>query len=218
MNPASSARTRWLALAVLALFLLVLARIAFAVYIRSTTGTLYITTKEPSAVISISQENKKAVFLGKGDVRVRLKRGDYLVSATLAGDIATATVNIDSGKTTSEQLNPVHTTPPVSSTAQTSFINFDTLVNNGLTADQATNLENSLRVFASKAQIIKIDSSSMHPLPHDPNSTIFELQFDLTIDSVPYHALVQYVNFGDAVLSLTDTNGQQVFNSSPTGD
>jgi hypothetical protein len=146
-------------------------------------------------------------------VSARLKPGDYLVSATLAGDLATATVHITSGKTTSKRINPVHVTPPPSAAALTSFLNFDVLVNSGLDVSQATKLKQSFLEFATGAKLVSVDPATIRSLPHDPSDDFFQKQFDVRIDDVTYHALIHYVSFGDTILYLTNDSGQQVYNS-----
>jgi hypothetical protein len=189
--------------------------------LRASTGILSITTQEPTAIVSISQQNKEAAFLGKGDVSARLKPGDYLVTTTLAGDLATATVHITAGKTTSKRINPVHTTPPPSAATLTSFLNFDVLVSSGLTSDQGLRVKKFMSDFASTAKIVSVDPESIIQLPHDPADDFFQIQFTVNVDDVPYSGRIQYVTFGDVILTLTNANGQQVYSSEPaetTGD
>jgi hypothetical protein len=216
MNPTyntQSAARKWLPILVLALLLLAVVRICYAIYLRTSTGTLHITTKEPNAIVSISQANKQATSLGKGDVTARLKPGDYLVTATLAGDLAKTTVHIAAGQTTNKRVNPVHTTPPPTGAALTSFLNFDVLINYGLDSDQALRLKELVSDFAPTAQIISVDPTSVTTPPRDGNT--LTMQFGFTVDGTAYNARVQYVILGDIILTVTDTTGKQIYSSEP---
>lgn len=211
--------TRWLPLIVVGLLVLALARTGIAIYTRNSTGLLRITTKEPNAIVSISQQNKQAAFLGKGDVSARLKPGDYLVTATLAGDRSSATVHVTSGKTTTKSINPVHTAAPLSPSSETSFINFDVLINSGLGAEQEASLERAFSDFSPRAQIVKVDPNSVETIPHDQNTDVYEMQFMVTVDSAQYSAHIEHSLFGsDVILTLTNATGNQVFNNEVVGD
>lgn len=221
MTPAANKNT--LAFARLLLLLIAAAIVSLAYIIWQTvhslqnTGTLQVTvTYASDATLSISQPNHQAKLLGTGSAKVRLHPGTYLVMAKSAGKQAAQSVKITQGHTTAIKLNPAPIkAPPSINTA--GFINFDTLVTNGLSSSQLTNLEQLFLSYKQSAQVFTVNPASVSPGPHDPNSDdpSFSLTFTGTIDSTPYAATVRYVGFENVVLVLTDPQtGAQLFSGS----
>lgn len=177
------------------------------------TGILAVSASEPNAAITISQVNHTAAPVGTGGARIRLKPGDYLVSANASGLSATATVHISAQNTTRTNLNLAKSTQKVRSVEDVGFVNMDVLINDGITVTQATDIKQQFFTYDSSAKIVSIDASSVEPGPHNPDSyDPFTLNFTGTIDSKPFRATVSYVGYDRAQLFVYDPqSGAQLY-------
>jgi hypothetical protein len=181
------------------------------------SGILSVSAPAPGTSLTVTQAGHSAAYIGAGSARIRLKAGTYVVGATVSGERATKTVTISRAKTTTVHLNPA--APNTTSTAPTptGFINFDTLVDSGLTADQESALEQEFTEFRPSAQVFSIDPQTISVTVPDPSSgsTVFTMNFDVTVDSTLYHANVQYTSYSYVQVKLTDTSGAQVYEGYP---
>lgn len=203
------------------LLVLLVAVLGYRIYATEqaihASGTLSVSTPAPGTSLTVTQAGHTAAYIGSGSARVRLKAGTYTVGATVSGERATKIVTISRAQTTTIHLNP--TAPSVTPTAPapTGFINFDTLVSSGLTADQESALEQEFTDFRPTAQVFSVDPQTISVIVPDPSSgtTTFTMNFDVTVDSVLYHASIQYTGYDFVQLALTDTSGAQVYQGYP---
>lgn len=98
------------------------------------------------------------------------------------------------------------------------FSGIDTLVNGGLTADQAEIIQRDFFNFAPKAKTVTIDKSSIVETPHNRNSasTFDTTTFTVKVGSQTYSAKIEYSYLGDVRLYLYDNTGALVFDSNNT--
>lgn len=178
------------------------------------TGTLYIKSSNKSAGLVISQTNKQAILVGTGSVKIRLKPGVYQVSAIQNGKQSNIIARVIKQHTTNVVLGPIRSYMLPS--AQTiNFKNMDTLINNGLTTEQISTLEENLFQFKHTAQIVTVEPNSVEPAAHNPNlDTGWTINFDVLVDSVSYKATVQFSGLEDLQLSLYNQQGSLVFQNS----
>jgi hypothetical protein len=79
----------------------------------------------------------------------------------------------------------------------------DALINSGLTVTQINLLEQIIFEYKPSAHTANINSSSVEPGPHDPNTdTSFTINFSLAIDAAPYNATISYSNLSTVHLYL----------------
>jgi hypothetical protein len=194
-----------------------------AIIDSQTTGILYVSSSNSQASLIVSQNDRQALLVGIGVAKVRLKPGSYQVSASIAGKQANSTVEVYKKHTTTSHLNPSRLVKLPSVTT----INFEgtgALINNGLTTQQVSNLEQEFFEFKHSAQTVSINTSSVEPGPHNPNIDIsFTLNFTVSIDSITYRAAATYTNLETVQLSLYNLqNNALLFNSNtistPGGD
>jgi hypothetical protein len=78
-------------------------------------------------------------------------------------------------------------------------------------------LEQYFFQYKPSANTVNIDSSSVEPGPHNPNTDIgFKLDFNVTIDSTSYAAVTSYADVNNISLVLTNPQtGATAFNSAP---
>lgn len=204
-----------------ALFIGGLILIVFSVYlvvsaitISATTGLLDINT-HPRATISISQANHQSKGVGVGYTEVRLQPGAYQVVAFTGKSQAARLVTVTRHHTTSIDLNPSKI-PTLPSVNDVDFENFDSLVNQGLTTQQISALQLDFFRYDTSAKKVEVDSSSVAPGPHNPNSDDpFTLNFSVVIDGRSLSAVVSYTGFTDIQLQLYNSGTTNlVFNSS----
>jgi hypothetical protein len=96
------------------------------------------------------------------------------------------------------------------------FTGINSLINVGVSATQANNLEQDFFDFAPQTNTVSL--SSVAPVPHDPNSssTNDSINFKALIGSKSYDAKIDYSNLND-FLRLTlysPQDGSQVYDSS----
>ena len=186
-------RRRLLVLLGLAMVVFSVLTVVLAVNIRRTTGLMDIRATDANSTLTVSSANHEAKFVGITHARVRLIPGAYQVTASHSGIAATQTVVVTKERPTSVKLTPRGaTTLPSIYTIQ--FLGVKTLLDHGLTTDQLGSLEHALFNFMPSAKIDRLDSSSVEPGPHDPDSAsaAFSTKFDISIDSKKYNAVIVY--------------------------
>ena len=96
------------------------------------------------------------------------------------------------------------------------YVGFDTLAKYGPTTAQLADLQKAFFKFAPNAKKITLDTSSIKPAPHDPNSasTTSTINFGVTVDNTTYQAKIDYFNLTSLDLHLYDVGtGGQLFDS-----
>jgi hypothetical protein len=222
MTPQNELAFRRLARLLAVVCLVLVAILAFvvisAIHTVHSTGILDVTTTEPSAAITITQANHSAAIMGAGDARVRLAPGDYILAATGAGLNASQTVHVSQQKTTHVSLNLAKGTKGLPSVEDVGFVNMDLLINNGLSTTEVAAVKTQFFTFDKAAKVVSIDSSSIEPGAHNPDSyDPFILNFTVNIDGKPYKAAVAYRGFDSAQLTLYDQNHQPLYSGPSLG-
>lgn len=95
-----------------------------------------------------------------------------------------------------------------------SFVGINSLVNYGVTNNQATSLRQDFFSFAPKTN--KVTISNIVPIPHNRNSASTDdtINFNARIDSKTYSARIDYSLLTNSMrLYLNDASGVQVFDS-----
>ena len=202
---------RWLVLAVIALALLVAYQMIASISIRNTTGELVVKTSTSGSIITISAANSAAAVLGSGSANVRIKPGHYLVVATSSGKVASAVVDVKLRNTTKSSLT-LSAPNAIPSVDAITFNGTEALITNGLTTRQVTNLKKLFFAYNKSAKTVTINSSSVTPGPHDPqsNDPTFNLTFTGTVDTTDYNATITYRDLQNVQLTLTDPSSNAV--------
>lgn len=168
----------------------------------SNTGTLVVDASRSSAIISISQANKQAKIIGTGSTHIRLAPGTYQLVATNNGS-RTAVITKVSEKHSSHISLNLSKTAVLPSPASINFQNLYFLISYGLTQEQLSNLQIKIFQFRPHAHTVAIDASSIKTGLHNPNSEDpFTINFNVTVDAVPYKATVNYTGLNDLRLYL----------------
>ena len=216
MNPPikATAVSRYLfVLIYTAIVLTCLYTIGKTVIITNATGILDIKSANSQTVLSINQANRQAKIIGTGKVAVRLKPGSYQILASYGGNSAYKTVQIHKKHTSRISLNP--TSSPLPAAGNTEFRYLDTLINSGVTSTQIDALKQIFSQFKPSARTISLDSDSVSPGPHNPDtSTEFTINFTVAVDSTTYNTTVSYADLDNIRLYLYDpSNNSLVFDS-----
>jgi hypothetical protein len=97
------------------------------------------------------------------------------------------------------------------------FVNEDALINDGVTTEQIDSMEQAFFLFDKTAKSVTIDASSVQQAPVNPASTssIFTMNFTVTIDQTTYQAQLNYNedDLASIELFLTNSQGTQVYDS-----
>ena len=209
---------RLLSVFIAVVYLLLIAYLVFAVLqavtIRRTTGILEVKTSSNASAITISATNTQAALLGTGSANVRVKPGSYFIMAQANGLQASQTITVSLHQKTSVTLHLTTITPSLPSPTKITFMNTDSLLNNGLSSSQVTNLKQLFFTYAPSAKVISINLPSIQPGARDPNSATpwFSLTFTGSIDESPYNASVEYSGLDTTKLTLTNpTSGAVLF-------
>lgn len=178
------------------------------------TNSLAVSTMSVQGNVSVDRTNGTYNFT----LLFQPQGRTHTISVTVQnynGVISTA-VAID-GQSTSQQTPPTHTTNPTTNNP-TQFDGFDGLINEGVTSDQANNLQTAFLKFAPKAATITIGvTNSRHII--DPNTGANTYTFSVKIDSKQYNASMNAPGLSSIELFLTDPqSGKQVFDSHTIGD
>ncbi|HEX2558112.1 MAG TPA: hypothetical protein VHK86_07300, partial [Nitrososphaera sp.] len=96
-----------------------------------------------------------------------------------------------------------------------SFSGMQAFLDNGLTTNQVDGLIEAFTKFSSAAKNIAIDSGSLSPGPHDPNSVQpFTTNFIVRIDNATYKGVASYSDLDSIRLLLFNpANNAQVYDS-----
>ncbi len=109
MTQQANQTSRQIKAVVVVVILLLVALVVYealsALSITKSTGVLVVNTSNPSAIIEISQANTEAQYVGKDSVKLRLKPGSYLVSASNSGEQTSTAVQINKGQTNNQTLD-----------------------------------------------------------------------------------------------------------------
>jgi len=187
-----------------------------ALHTVHSTGILDVSTSEPNAAITITQMGHGAAVMGTGSARVRLAPGDYLLAANGAGLSASQTVHVNLQKTTSVKLSLAKSSSGLPSVESVGFVNTDLLLNNGLTTTQVAAVKTQFFTFDKAAKVVSIDSSSIEPGPHNPDSyEPFTLNFNASVDGQAYKGTIAYLGYDNAQLRLYDAQTGQAIYSGP---
>jgi hypothetical protein len=178
------------------------------------TGKLTVTSSEEQSDLSISQEGRNAVFIGKGSSTVRLKPGTYRIAGSFDNKQASTMVTIGKDEEVSKhlQLKPLKHTPAID---DIDFANINELTDSGLTSAQAAAAEQFLFSYKPTAHKIEVVRGSVQPGPHNPKSADpnFSLNFNLKIDDTAYKASATYPDLTNIGFILYDANNNPVFDS-----
>jgi hypothetical protein len=186
-----------------------------AIWISQTTGALQVTTGESRATINLTQEGHQAVLIGAGHAKVRLKPGSYQVVARAGANQAASTVSVQKRQVIKTNL-VLQKGPQLPSVDDINFSGMVSLTDAGITSSQIKVLELEFFEYKTSAGIVSIDSQSIYPHAHNPNTYIsFTTDFNATIDSKLYNARINYTGLDDIHLTLYNPqNHQLVFDSS----
>lgn len=177
------------------------------------TGVIRITSPDSNALIGVGQTNHRTVILGTGKASARLKPGVYQVSGTGSGKQTITQVQVVKKRSVTVHLKSVQQFR-IRSTSDINFKGTETLLNNGLSATQLSDLEHYIFRFNPKAETVSIDQGSVTPGSRQAGTDEpFVLNFSLAIDSVSYKASTSHTNPDTINLSLYSRDGQPVFSS-----
>lgn len=189
--------------------------IVSSVIIHQQTGVLKVTSTDPKATISISQNNKQAAVIGTGSSSARLKPGVYRIVANNGSGHAFGATAVFARRT-SDILLSIGSSSYLRTSADVSFVGTNVLVDHGLSANQLYSLKKSFFSYNNKAKEVKISNVKATPHKRDSASTYNSMTFDVTIDGKEYTAKIEYSGLSDgAQLYLYDNFGTQVFDSGP---
>lgn len=212
MDPRSNSLKKWAYVAGLVI-------IAFSAYqayqawaATKTTGSLKVSSADPSASLSITAAGHQAKYIGTGSTKVRLSPGDYLVSASDKGQQSQAAVTIVKHQSQSISIDPT-SGGQLPNLGSINFKGFDTLLNKGLTSDQVDLLKLYFFHYKTDSKVAAIDTSSIHPEAHNPSDAYFKTDFNLTIDNQKLKAVVSFSGLSTIKLNLYNQQGQVVFSS-----
>ena|SRR5665213_2302213 len=200
-------------IAIFVILLWSLYSIVSAIVINNSTGQLKVTSKDKTASITVTQTNKQAAFIGVGSANVHLKEGTYIIGVSDKGQLATKVVNVQKKQTTNVALDPDQTIafPSISAVK---FEGVSSLVANGITTQQATELELDFFNFQPRSQSVIIDSSSIDIPPRDPATAIgFTINFNVNVGGNTYSASASYTDITNIRLVLHDSAGAVVYDS-----
>ena len=190
--------------------------VSYSLYISQVTGRLYVTSSK-NALITISQDNHQAKIIGVSGAKIVLKPGNYQLSAVYGTKQKFMTVSIKAKHRVNTVLIPVS---PVSlpSPQNIQFLGTDSLLNNGLTSAQLSDLRQAVFDFKQSAGTVNIDSSTVQSGPHSLGED-FTLNFNVAIDGISYKASIDYSSPDALTLYLYDrANNSLVFNSGSISD
>jgi hypothetical protein len=105
--------------------------------------------------------------------------------------------------------------PQADQAHSTVFQGMNSFIDSGLTTDQVNGLIKAFSKFSPKAQEVSIDTSSLSPDPHDPNSSdpSFTITFNVNIDALAYTGIASYSGLDTVRLFLNANGGNQVYDS-----
>lgn len=187
--------------------------VARAVLDVQTTGKLSVTANDPRATLSVSGSHTNAAIVGSGHTNIRLNPGNYQVLAKDGNRSGATTVSIKKGQVTNIEISLV-AVPRLPSVNDVDFENMNALVDNGLTEDQIKTLKLDFFIYKTTAKSVLVDSGSVQPGPHNPNTTNpFTLNFNVLVDGKPVQATASYSGLEDIRLYLYNSDHQQVFDS-----
>jgi hypothetical protein len=180
------------------------------VYLSQQTGFLEISSPDKNAVLSISQSNQNAAYVGQGSAQLLLKPGTYVVGAKGDGRYNVAVVTVGLKERKSITINPAdqYLLPSVDNI---DFENFTELTDSGLSADQLENVQQAFFNFRKNSKKVALKTGSTTPGPLTENRTGFTIVFRVSIDGLPYSAKVSYAISPVITLSLTNAGGEIVY-------
>jgi hypothetical protein len=191
--------------------------ISFGIVIYSiitffTTGTLVIHAANNKAGIVVTAMGKGAVYAGEGSAKVRLKPGNYQISAIENGEQSNAIAQVYDRHTTNSRLGLVRSFQ-LPTAQNIDFKNSSSLINAGLTSEQISDLQEYFFQFNHTTKTVDVISESVQLAPYNPNvDTSFSINFDVSINNVAYKATVTYTNLTDIQLYLyNDQTNSLVF-------
>ena len=188
--------------------LLILYFISSSIIVFESTGVLRINSPDKNANIVLSQQGHQALQIGIGAVSVRLKPGNYQVSAFDSGKQSNATTEVVKGKQQTLNLGAlVSVTLPTLSGVN--FSGFNGLINHGMQSSQLSSLEQGLFKFSPYSKAITLQTNSLNFAPFNPNSasTFSSINFQVLIGDKSYNAICNYDNLGSSLsLVLLDAS------------
>ncbi len=192
MNPSNHALDRWFNLLAGAVILFCLYFVATSINAARTTSVLKVSSTDDKTVLTISQVNKQAEFIGTGQVNIRLKPGTYTVAASQKGKQVFKDVQILKDQNAAVTLDPQDAVI-LPSVAGIDFEGFDELIDGGLTTGQVDRLKSYLFQFKPAAKKMMVSEGSFRPAPRDPDTAIgFSSTFNIFIDSAPHAVKIHY--------------------------
>jgi hypothetical protein len=154
-----------------------------------------------------------AALLGTGNSRNRLMPGKYLVIAQASGKTVSKVVSVFDKKITNINLNSSNSYT-IPSIYNISFSDSNYLLSQGISNGQLGLIEKSLFNFKPNAKNITFVINSVSYAPDNINtSTNFTMYFNLTVDSTPYRASINYSDISSLDLSLFNSELVKVFDS-----
>jgi hypothetical protein len=186
---------------------------------NKSSGELTVTTPNSDSLISISQDNKSAVFIGSGQASVRLTPGTYLVGVARQGRFSSQVVRVIKGSAASASLSAT-TTPLLPASTDIDFQGTKQLIASGMTTAQVNTLRESIFAFQkdTKSAVVATNSVTTPPFNPDGASLLISRVFTLIIDGQSYRATTTWVDLDTATLQLTNTSGAVVYDSTAGHD
>jgi hypothetical protein len=154
----------------------------------NTTGILNVSSNDKNSTLSISQIDHQAKIIGTGKAKIRLKAGNYQISATDNGYQAIVSVQMQKNKTTSRNLSL-----PIAAKSQSSGGLFNKMPFLGPSAEYEivnvvgaqNNVSGPLIVIASSNEQTKQAALQwIHQQGYNPNDYIIDYQ---TVQLHNYH-------------------------------
>jgi FtsP/CotA-like multicopper oxidase with cupredoxin domain len=219
MYPTSNFSTlnKYLTIAALMLGLGLVGVLVWSIGVRQSTGLLKITSFSSDATISISQNNKTAAIIGKGNTSVRLQPGSYEVAAISPEKFSSHQVTVSKNQTVS--LHLTNTKPPVPSVEDVNWNGINLFYTYGLDQAQIDNMEVLFFKYKPTVDSVTFDESSVTNGFRDLNNeeAPFTLNFVGKIDGKAYKATISYMpnDLNDIDLTLSDpASGAQWYHAS----
>jgi|SRR5579884_1139329 len=183
------------------------------IYTAQNTGVVKVRSSVANAVISISGLSTGAKIVGKGNISLRLKPGQYYVAASGQGNNVGQTVSVTKHKTVSVSLD-LKSRQGLRTIDSVTFNNLSDLLNAGLSNTQVDLFRQYVYDFNSSVQEVTIIPGSVQPGPHNPNVDVgFNRSLQVKIDHTTYGGKVVYADANSLQLLLYGQDGSVIFDS-----
>lgn len=130
--------------------------------------------------------------------------------------IISCVVLVVAGVFVATTLIPTHSRPErADQNHATTFDGASSFIDSGLSIDQVNGLIKAFSKYASSANAVVVDRKSLVPGPHNPKSSdpTFTINFNVSIDSIPYTGKVTYSGLNTIRLFLFAKDSKLVFDS-----